>query len=461
MSASSALFVAWVGALFWFAQQFVTYDFGAGRRRFILVAALGVAALGIPSALGWTSRISPPRVIGWVSAALFVLFLSIGIHTTTESISLNRQAEMGQINYRAIELLRQGANPYGTDTYLDFYRYGDVLHRGDTAGCITQTPEVAQREFDRFWRTIDVADMRRLPTVSGSTDCAETRRQFQMMGLKYGPALIASYLPFVSAFGERGIYVSHVAFLVALLLALWLWSRRRLMLTRFLATIPLLFVVVPTLLRYDVLHDSDCDLAPTALAVWAWMLFDDKRERVGAVVVALSVAAKLFPGLLVAPLLLGMKRRAWGYFAVTLVVVMGPFFLWDPQGFVRNLLLFNLVRETDSTALAHYLPGWARSILSPLFVFVWAGLVAWAHSQRWSRRASLVCVIGAHLALFATAKVFHNNYIVWLLPFLGLWVALQLQGRSTTPPTIMIATTSETSFQRSRRSAHMPWRLSR
>jgi hypothetical protein len=444
MSASSALFVVWVGVLLWFAEQFVTHDFGAGRRRFALIVALGATALAIPGLLSWISRIDPPRGIGWVSAGLFIVFLAIGIHTTAESISLNRQAEMGQINYRAIELLRQGVNPYAPDTYLDFHRYDELLRRAETAGCITPTPEIAQRDFDRFWRTVDVADMRRLPTISTSAECAETRRDFQVIGLKYGPALIASYFPFVSAFGERGIYVSHVVFFIALVLALWLWGRRRLLLTRSLATIPLLFVVVPTLVRYDVLHDSDCDLAPTALAVWAWMLFDDKRDRAGGVVLALSVAAKFFPGLLVAPLLLGMRRPAWGYFAVTLAVAMVPFFLWEPEGFVRNLVLFNLVRDTDSTALAHYLPEWARSILAPLFVCVWAGVIAWAHAQRWSRPASLVCVICSHLALFATAKVFHNNYLVWLLPFLGLWVALQLRRRAVTPPHHVVASSRGT-----------------
>ena len=45
---------------------------------------------------------------------------------------------------------------------------------------------------------------------------------------KYGPALIASYLPFVLAFGERGIYVNHLVLLVALLVVMMWWARRRL-----------------------------------------------------------------------------------------------------------------------------------------------------------------------------------------------------------------------------------------
>jgi uncharacterized membrane protein len=246
-----------------------------------------------------------------------------------------------------------------------------------------------------------------------------------MMGLKYGPVLIASYFPFVAVFGERGIYVSHLVIMTALILAVWTWATRRVRLSALHATLPLLFIVVPTVLRYDVLHDSDCDLAPTALAVGAWMLLDDKRERTGGAVVALSIAAKMFPGLLVAPMLLGAGRRAWSYFAVTLAIVFGPFAIWDPRGFARNLVVFNLVRETDSTALAHYLPLGATSLLFPLFAVIWAGLIVWAHHRKWARPASLFCVIGSHLAFFATAKVFHNNYIVWLLPFLGLWVAIQ------------------------------------
>jgi uncharacterized membrane protein len=162
------------------------------------------------------------------------------------------------------------------------------------------------------------------------------------------------------------------------------------------------------------------------------MLLDNKRERAGGIVVALSIAAKTFPALFVAPLLLGMKRRAWGDAAATLIVVLGPFVIWDAHGLARNLVAFNFVREIDNTALAYSLPGWATSLLFPLFAVTWAGLVIWAHLRKWTRVASLVCVISANLTLFATAKVFHYNYVVRLLPFLGLWVALQLPRRSIT-----------------------------
>jgi hypothetical protein len=428
------IFVAWVSALVYLLDRFVAYDEGHGGARFIALVALAASALVVPRLLRsrWRVR-SLPSGIGWACAMLFVGFFALSVGTTANSISVDRQAEMGQINYRAVKLLEQGVNPYGADTYLDFYRYGDVLRRDATPRCISQAPQEAQSNFDRFWRTIDADDMRNLPIIAQSAECAGTRKQFQMMGLKYGPALIASYVPFVTAFGQRGIYVSHLAILTALLVAMWLWTRRCLNLSALYATVPLLLVVVPTVLRYDVLHDSDCDLAPTALAVGAWMLLDGKRERAGGIVVALSIAAKTFPGLFVAPLLLGLSRRAWRYSAATLIVVLGPFAIWDAQGLARNLVLFNLVRETDTTALANLLPRWATSLLFPLFAITWAGLIVWARRRRWTRPASLVCVIGGHLTLFATAKVFHNNYLVWLLPFLGLWVALQLRQVSIRP----------------------------
>jgi hypothetical protein len=35
------------------------------------------------------------------------------------------------------------------------------------------------------------------------------------------------------------------------------------------------------------------------------------------------------------------------------------------------------------------------------------------------------------MAMFLlTAKVFHNNYVVWLLPWLGLWLANRLIPRA-------------------------------
>jgi hypothetical protein len=424
---ASAGFALWVGAMLLLVEQFVTYDFGHGRARLLIALALVMVAFVGPKAFGrwWAS--SARATVGVAGAIVFVVFFVVSVNTTADSISMNRQAEMGQINYRAIELLRQGVNPYGTDTYLDFYRYGQVVQQDTTARCLSQTPDEAQRNFDRFWESIDADDMRDLPSVSSSDDCADARREFRMLGFKYGPALIASYLPFVLAFGERGIYVNHLVLLVALLVVMMWWARRRLGLSAILALIPLLFVVVPTLLRYDVLHDSDCDLAPALLTVSAWMLLDAKRSRTGAAVMALAIAAKAFPGLLMVPMLLPTGRRAIAWFVMTLALALLPFVASDPNGFAHNLVIFNLVRETDSTAVAHYLPDWARPLLLPLFGGVVIVLAMHAHRRQWARSSSLAYVIGAHIALFGTAKVFHNNYVVWLLPFLGLWVALELQ----------------------------------
>ena len=49
--------------------------------------------------------------------------------------------------------------------------------------------------------------------------------------------------------------------------------------------------------------------------------------------------------------------------------------------------------------------------------------------------ARLDYLVGVTLVFLLTAKVFHNNYVAWVLPWLGLWLAHRLvQLRRAAPP---------------------------
>jgi hypothetical protein len=94
---------------------------------------------------------------------------------------------------------------------------------------------------------------------------------------------------------------------------------------------------------------------------------------------------------------------------------------------VRNLVLFNFVRGGDSTAFSYYLPEPARNALLALYAAILLILVVQAHRGGWPSSGRLAYLVVAHLGLFLTAKIFHNNYLVWLLPLYGIWLSDSLR----------------------------------
>jgi len=148
----------------------------------------------------------------------------------------------------------------------------------------------------------------------------------------------------------------------------------------------------------------------------------------GGLALGLSVSAKLLPGMLLVPLLIGRPWRASAATGVTVVGLHLPFALWDARGLWMNLVAFNLERPTDSTALSHFLPPSLRPLLLGAFaLFALLGALRGVR-RRWPLEDALGYAVSVLLVLFMTAKVFHNNYTLWLLPFLGVWMAEWLRG---------------------------------
>jgi len=89
----------------------------------------------------------------------------------------------------------------------------------------------------------------------------------------------------------------------------------------------------------------------------------------------------------------------------------------------HNLFLFNLTRYGDSTALSYYLPGPAQKAVIALCATALLVAIVQNHRLGWSSAGQLAYLLIAHLGLFLSAKIFHNNYLVWLLPLYGLWLS--------------------------------------
>ena len=418
--------LGWCLALILTIELFRVYNWEAGRVRFVNLLILVGLSLGVPPLLFRRTYLSRPST--WLSiAGCIVIVIHVTIHvffTYTAIASRRDMGDQGEINYRAIRLLAQGVNPYGARTLLDIVRYRELINEPANRQCLRDESSTLENRFQAYWTSMTVRDLRQAaPSLLTAPVCDPLRRELDTMGFKYGPVLLLSYYPFVIILENSGIYIAHFVILLALCVTL---AWKEVVIARagaFVASLSLLLVLAPTILRFSTLRRADCDLLPTLLAVFAVLLLERRRDRMASACLALSIGAKLLPGLLFVPLLIGARRQAWLHFCLVICAIFIPFAIWDWRGFKANVLLFNLVRGADSTSLAYYLPTWAQWMLLVLFGLAALLLIARIHRHRWRDGSHLAYAVAVLLLLFGSARIFHNNYLVWVLPFLGSWVS--------------------------------------
>jgi hypothetical protein len=126
------------------------------------------------------------------------------------------------------------------------------------------------------------------------------------------------------------------------------------------------------------------------------------------------------------PLLLPMRRNQWFWAALAFCAPLVPFALWDFKGLVENLFLFSIGRPTDSTSLLHFIPS---NLIGPVRLFGLGVILCavWiARKRSWSNLALLNYLIVAHLCVWSVGGVFHNNYLMWIIPIYLMHIAYTL-----------------------------------
>jgi hypothetical protein len=431
-----AWFIAGAGLL----ELFFAYDWDQGLARgmlLIAVAALGgIPALAIALAprqpwLGY----APLRGLGVLAAICVVLGFGYHLREGTRTLKMSFEQkqvwlDQGENTIRAIRLLLHGVNPYGKRTMLDpvYYRIALAELSAKPFCAATPTSTTALQDLsNRYWQdpVAQLAEMNQLfPQITDRPECQGIRRDFDSMGYKYGPLLLAVYFPFVVTLGEAGIYAAHLVLFAALSFLFGFIAFQMARGDLFLASLPFIILYGPGHIRWNTLYLSAVDLAPTFLALLAlWLISrSPQANRAGNAILGLSIGTKMAPGIFFLPLLSRFRSRDWTSLMIVLVVVAAPFLVWDATGYLENWLVFIFARVPDSTSPMYFLGPIGAFVAKTVVLIGLAALSVYGHVRRWPAELALAFVTLAHLGAMGLSAAFHNNYLVWVAPLLGLWM---------------------------------------
>jgi hypothetical protein len=413
------------------------FSYGAGDRRFAALAVLlGFVALAGSGRVRFRSALGegPGRVL-LAAAVLGSLWLAGNQFWRDARAGEPCWTDMGRPSVCAGELLLAGLNPW--------------------AECVPRKPKLEQPS----------ASMRWCLKLGGCVDWRGGYRKswdyhgpgFDFMdGYKYGPLMALLYLPATHRAQEAGLAWVNLLFWCAALALMFALGRaafpdvpgsglRALLLFLLPAVLPahlLLERVEFSALGKDYALERPpaavfvrlltfvCsnDLIPVCFALLAcWFALRGRSLRAG-VLLGLSLATKQLPGLLIGLLLVRVRgvdarRFALGALGTALLFYL-PFFLWGPREMVANLLLFNLVRPTNSSSIRRFLP----SELEPLVSLAQLALSAWliVRFVRGERRDGAQLLHSAALLVTGFVmlnKIVHGNYLLWIQPFVALALA--------------------------------------
>ena len=108
--------------------------------------------------------------------------------------------------------------------------------------------------------------------------------------------------------------------------------------------------------------------------------------------------------------------------------LLSAFVLWDATGVWNNIVLFNLVRPTDSTSLMHYLAPGVGFLVTFAAASLLLGLLVFLKRRHWPLLGQWHYLAVGLILTCLCGKVFHNNYLVWLLPVLGTYALALICG---------------------------------
>jgi hypothetical protein len=420
---SSALLFFWLALVWLTLELFLILDWGHGPARTTLLIAL--AAL-LWAGRRWAPRVaslaSPSRAVTRVAALLLAIGIVLNLGRALFFLYRSHQtrtvkSDQARMVLDALQVFEQGVNPYATTTVIDSVAYAlavDLLN--------TQPACRAGGGAIRF--RIGTADESVVPYVMPASECGALEKLFTSLGFKYGPVMLFFYWPSVALLGTAGFLASHLLLVVVCGVVLYRWAIAQTG-SPFWSAVALLPFLWPTHLAWNVLAVEHLDFLPVFLVTLAWVCWDRNRFGAASACVGFSLAAKLLPALLFLPLLLRAPKRFWLAPLGIAAACFAPFAVWDWTGLWHNLG-YPFSRPPDSTSLAFFLAPWQGSLVRMLALAATALFAARAYLRGWDARTSIEYLVCAHVAVLASGTTLHNNYLVWLMPVLSIFLVEEI-----------------------------------
>ena len=342
--------------------------------------------------------------------------------------------DIGQSTYRAWSVLKEGKSPYEKRSFLDINTYFSQLKEsGVRHPCYEWLAQPSKKRVFDYWDEMDLSEVDKIfPRIKERKECEGEKRSFLSMAYKYGPVLPFLYGAFFEFFGKAGIFICHFFIFIFFLSLFFLLYRSFLKSSPWAFFLFLLLFLVPWIGLENSFINSSNELIPSLFLVLSLVFFDRRKKSLfSPFFFSLSLSCKFLPGALLVPLLLFYdKKQKVIFFSFTFLFFL-PFFIWSPGGVFYNLIYFNLVRPSDSTALSYYLPYFLKlGIQVAGIVFL---LVFWkkSHLEKFSMSKILLFSLFFMGFVLSTSKVFHNNYLVWfqVLTAYKVFVDLSQKGR--------------------------------
>ena len=398
-------------------------DWGAGPYR----AAGLILLLGFVAMLRWRSA-GPPLVMrdgrGWRACLLIVAVAScaVPLRTIVENVrhtmtSGQIRLDEGQTTWRAAQMLLRGEDPYAQGVLIDGQVYLLRQQQRRALGMVPAIPAAdVEPTLERYLETLDPAVKAQLLPEAGPHGNLEQ----SIMGYKYGPVPIAATAALAGMFGPASVPLTNgiVGLAMFAVVALLLREMRA---GVFCGVLALITVMLDREIDWDMLHWSANDLWPLLFGFVGLLASLRGRHMALGIAVALAVGCKIVPGVLFTPLLLTSgSLLAIVAFFVGVVVIYGPFLVWDWHGIIGNVFLWPGMTAPDGPGWVAYAP---HALVLPVRVLLGA-FVLWIALRIGLRREPLIASAFAALTILTilAGQSFHTNYLTWF----SIWLVLAI-----------------------------------
>jgi hypothetical protein len=422
-AAGVAWFLGLLAAVDLFGRFLQSHDWEWGRERCALLFAL---ALGVLVARPACPRILSGRPAAVALGAAALLVLGSLARTGLTSVQHTRETgeirlDQGQNTLRAARLLLRGEDPYAQGQLLDLEAYFTRREQRAEAGLGPEPDPVRARQLAAHWwaRLDPEARARLLPPAPPGNAAAAAERS--LYGYKYGPVLPLVTAPVQALAGPAAVPLLQLGWWAAWM-ALLLFCMRSAGVCWGAAALFLACVGLEPNVATNALQLTASDVWVLALMTAGLLAFLRGRPVALGLCVAAAMGCKLFPALLLAPLLLvpppgcGERGRRAALLAcgAGLAALFLPFLIWDAAGFWANAVLWPSAMRPDNTHWSFYAsPSLRLAAGAVLGCAVAAGAVVLVRRREQGAAAWLKYLAASSAALVLAGVAFHNNYAPW------------------------------------------------